>query len=122
MPLSKKAGRLASLFACPKSFYLPINPTGDWPNLKPSGSNLFWLRSDMERNHRTDVAESKSVFTKNILANVAKIPEALSGDLNRISKGFVNAANKAIKKSQGIAAEKMKEVMGDMSGMMGGGK
>jgi len=50
----------------------------------------------------------------------AKIPEALSGDLNRISKGFIEAANKAIKKSQTIAAEKMKDVMGGLGGMMGG--
>jgi len=49
----------------------------------------------------------------------AKIPEALSGDLNRISKGFVEAANKAIKKSQMIAADKMKDVMGGMGGMFG---
>jgi len=49
----------------------------------------------------------------------AKIPEALSGDLVRISKGFIEAANKAIKKSQTIAAEKMKDVMGGMGGMFG---
>ncbi|MDH5597254.1 MAG: YbaB/EbfC family nucleoid-associated protein [Candidatus Peregrinibacteria bacterium] len=50
----------------------------------------------------------------------AKIPEALAGDLGRISKGFVDAANKAIKKSQEIAAEQMKEVMGGFGGMFGG--
>jgi len=49
-----------------------------------------------------------------------KIPEALSGDLNRISKAFVESANKAIKKSQTIAAEKMKDVMGGLGGMFGG--
>ena len=50
----------------------------------------------------------------------AKIPEALSGDVERIAKAFVDAANKAVKKSQAIAADKMKEVMGDMGGMFGG--
>ncbi len=50
-----------------------------------------------------------------------KIPEAFSGDLNRISKAVVEASNKAVKKAQGIAAEEMKEVMGDMGGMFGGG-
>jgi len=50
----------------------------------------------------------------------AKIPEALSGDNKRISKAFIDAANKAVKKSQTIAAEKMKGVMGDMGGMFGG--
>ena len=51
-----------------------------------------------------------------------KIPEALSGDLSRISKAFVEASNKAIKKSQMIAADKMKDVMGGMGGLFGGGK
>ncbi len=50
----------------------------------------------------------------------ARIPEALSGDLDRISKAFVESANKAIKKSQTIAAEKMKDVMGGLGGMFGG--
>lgn len=51
----------------------------------------------------------------------AKVPEALSGDVKRIGKAFVEAANKAIKKSQAIAADKMKDVMGGMGGMFGGG-
>ncbi len=51
-----------------------------------------------------------------------KIPEALSGDLNRVSKAFVECANKAIKKSQAIAAEKMKDVMGGLGGMFGNGQ
>ncbi len=50
----------------------------------------------------------------------AKIPEALSGDHARIGKAFVEAANKAIQKSQVIAADKMKDVMGDMGGLLGG--
>lgn len=52
----------------------------------------------------------------------AKIPEALSGDIKRLGKAFVEAANKAIKKSQAIAADKMKDVMGGMGGMFGGGQ
>ncbi len=51
-----------------------------------------------------------------------KIPEALSGDNKRIAKAFVEAANKAVKKSQTIAAEKMKDVMGGLGGMFGGAK
>lgn len=50
-----------------------------------------------------------------------KIPEAFSGDIKRLEKAFVEASNKAIKKSQAIAADKMKDVMGDMGGMFGGG-
>lgn len=52
----------------------------------------------------------------------AKVPEALSGDMNRVSKAFVEAANKAIKKSQLIAADKMKDVMGNMGGLFGDSK
>ena len=50
----------------------------------------------------------------------AKIPDALSGDHSRIGKAFVEAANKAIQKSQMIAADKMKDVMGGMGGLLGG--
>lgn len=45
-----------------------------------------------------------------------KIPDALAGDVKRIAKAFVDAANKAIKKSQMIAADKMKDVMGGVFG------
>jgi len=48
-----------------------------------------------------------------------RIPEAIAGDTKRIGKAFVEAANKAIKKSQAIAADKMKDVMGGMGGMFG---
>lgn len=48
-----------------------------------------------------------------------KIPEALAGETKRISKAVTEATNKAIKKSQAIAAEKMKDVMGGMGGMFG---
>ena len=48
-----------------------------------------------------------------------KIDESILGDAKRISKGFVEASNKAIKKSQTIGAEKMKDVMGGMGGMFG---
>lgn len=50
------------------------------------------------------------------------IPEALAGDSKRIGKAVIEAANKAVKKSQAIAAEKMKDVMGGMGGMFGGGQ
>lgn len=45
-----------------------------------------------------------------------KIPDALLGEENRerLQNKIVEAFNKAIKKSQEIAAEKMKDVMGDM--------
>lgn len=48
-----------------------------------------------------------------------KVAEAILGDAKRIEKGFVEAANKAIKKSQTIGAEKMKDVMGGFGGMFG---
>jgi len=48
-----------------------------------------------------------------------KIGENTPLDKGKISKAFVDAANKAIKKSQLIGAEKMKEVMGGVGGMFG---
>ena len=51
-----------------------------------------------------------------------KIPEALANDTKRIAKGMIEASNKAIKKSQTIAAEKMQSVMGGLGGMFGGAK
>ena len=45
-------------------------------------------------------------------------PEILS-DVKKVEKAFVDASNKAIKKSQLIGAEKMKSVMGDLGGMFG---
>jgi len=50
----------------------------------------------------------------------AKIPEALSGNTKHLEKAFVECANKAIKKSQAIAADKMKDMMGGMGGLFGG--
>jgi DNA-binding protein YbaB len=48
-----------------------------------------------------------------------KVAEAILGDAGKIEKGFIEAANKAIKKAQTIGAEKMKDVMGGMGGMFG---
>lgn len=43
--------------------------------------------------------------------------EMEAGLKKKIEKAFVDAANKAVKKSQEIGAEKMKAVMGGMMGM-----
>lgn len=48
-----------------------------------------------------------------------KIDDSLSGNLKKIEKGFTEAMNKAVKKSQLIGAEKMKDVMGGLGGMFG---
>lgn len=52
----------------------------------------------------------------------AQIPEEIKTAENsgKLSAAIVSAANKAIKKAQEIAAEKMKGVMGEMQGLMGG--
>ena len=47
------------------------------------------------------------------------IAEALAGDTKRISKAVVDATNKAVKKAQQIAADRMKDVMGGLGGMFG---
>ncbi len=43
-----------------------------------------------------------------------KIPEEMAGDTKKMNNALVKAFNKALKKSQEIAAEKMKSVMGDL--------
>ena len=48
-----------------------------------------------------------------------KISENMLGDANKLSKAFIDASNKAIKKSQLVGAEKMKSVMGGLGGMFG---
>ncbi len=52
-----------------------------------------------------------------------KIPDEMKTLENseKLEAALVSAANKAIKKAQEIAAEKMKGVMGEMQGLMGGG-
>ncbi|QQR84141.1 YbaB/EbfC family nucleoid-associated protein [Candidatus Peregrinibacteria bacterium] len=39
---------------------------------------------------------------------------------DKLQKAFTEATNKAIKKSQMVGAEKMKSMMGDLGGLMGG--
>ena len=41
-------------------------------------------------------------------------------NVEKLQTAIVSASNKAIKKAQEIAAEKMKGVMAEMQGMMGG--
>jgi len=52
-----------------------------------------------------------------------KIPDEMRSPENaeKLNSALVSAGNKAIKKAQEIAAEKMKGVMAEMQGMMGGG-
>ena len=49
----------------------------------------------------------------------AIVDESIAGDAKKLGRAFVDAANKAIKKSQLIGAEKMKETMGGLGGMFG---
>jgi len=52
-----------------------------------------------------------------------QIPEEMKTPENaeKLSAAIVSASNKGIKKAQEIAAEKMKGVMSEMQGLMGGG-
>lgn len=52
-----------------------------------------------------------------------KIPDEMKSTENaeKLLSSLVSAGNKAIKKAQEIAAEKMKGVMSEMQGLMGGG-
>ena len=48
--------------------------------------------------------------------------ESILQDPKKLDKALVEALNKALTKSQQVAAEKMKSVMGGMQGLMGGGQ
>lgn len=50
-----------------------------------------------------------------------KISEELANNLPAIEKNIVEAQKRASKKAQEVGAEKMKGIMGDMQGLMGGG-
>ncbi len=73
-------------------------------------------------NIHIEAEEQGLVVTVNGEMEVVKvaIPEGLPKE--QIESAIVVAANKAIKKAQQIAAEKMKSVMGEMQGLMGGGE
>jgi DNA-binding protein YbaB len=59
-----------------------------------------------------------TVDGEQVFIEVKVNPEILS-DVKKVEKAFVDASNKAIKKSQLIGAEKMKSVMGGLGGMFG---
>jgi len=71
-----------------------------------------------------EVNGQKVIVTVNGEMQIVKthIPaELMQADLaEQVSAAVTSAANKGVKKAQEIAAEKMKGVMGDMQGMMGG--
>lgn len=77
-------------------------------------------------NIHIEAEEEGVVVTVNGEMEVVKvvIPPALLTVENaeKIGSLIVVASNKAIKKAQQIAAEKMKSIMGDMQGLMGGGQ
>lgn len=65
------------------------------------------------------------VVTVNGEMHVVKVvisPALIVADhAKQLEEAIAKATNKAIKKAQEIAAEKMKGMMGDMQGLMGGG-
>ena len=51
------------------------------------------------------------------LVNVEILDEAVLSDARKVEKAFIDATNRAMKKSQQVSAEKMKALMGGMPGM-----
>lgn len=51
------------------------------------------------------------------IIEVEFLDESIVGDAKRLAKAIKEASNKAFKKAQQVAAEKMKAVMGGMPGM-----
>ena len=53
-------------------------------------------------------------FSEDFIENIAK-----AGDAKKMKNAIMEATNKAVKKSQLIGAERMKETMGGLGGMFG---
>lgn len=53
------------------------------------------------------------------LLGVEILDEGILGNVKKLEKAILDASNRAMKKSQQVAAEKMKSVMGGMPGMGG---
>lgn len=51
------------------------------------------------------------------MIKVEILDESILQDMKRLEKAILEASNKAFKKAQQVAAEKMKAVMGDFPGM-----
>lgn len=51
------------------------------------------------------------------LVNVEILDEEVLSDARKVEKAFMDASNRAMKKSQQVSAEKMKSLMGGMPGM-----
>jgi len=58
-----------------------------------------------------------TVTGEQIILSVEILDEMILDDPQKIEKSMMDATNKALKKSQQVAAEKMKSVMGGMGGM-----
>ncbi len=71
------------------------------------------IHIEAETNGVTVVCDGEQHFIE------TKIDDSVAGDTKKLEKAFTDAANKAIKKSQTIGAEKMKDVMGGLGGMFG---
>ena len=54
-----------------------------------------------------------------VILKVEIIDESVLSDPQKVKAGFIDATNRATKKSQQISAEKMKVLMGGMPGMGG---
>jgi DNA-binding protein YbaB len=72
-------------------------------------------------NIHIEAEEQGVVVTVNGEMQVVKVVLPDGMERSAMETALVIATNKGIKKAQEIAAEKMKAVMGDMQGLMGGG-
>ena len=58
-----------------------------------------------------------TVTGEQTMIKVEILDESVLGNISKLEKAIMEASNKAFKKAQQVAAEKMKHVMGDFPGM-----
>ena len=83
------------------------------------------IKKELEQIHieaSVDVGDAKITVTVNGEMQVVSvgIPEGHGLSMEALGEKIAEATNKAVKKAQEVAAEKMRGIMGSMGGLMGG--
>ena len=80
------------------------------------------IKKELAKTHVSAEADGVKVVVngEQQVLSVEIIDESILGDAKKMEKAFVEATNRAMKKAQEVAAEKMKAIMGGFPGLGGG--
>jgi len=93
-----------------------MNQMGDMYKLQKEAKRI---KKELANTHIFSEADGVKVTVsgEQEIISVEFLDETILGDATRLAKAIKEASNKAFKKAQQVAAEKMKAVMGGMPGM-----